>query len=110
MKKEIVSYIRLQNQILNADGTLLEKFPSISQAKRRSRLLQKGGNRVTVDHSEDPKPVVLDFGKRFKHQYISRAEERRVTAEQARKVEKDSARARQQLGLSPAYAKRPQYS
>lgn len=98
-----MKYTRLQNQIFNEDGTLFEKLSSISQAKHRSRMLQKAGNKVTVDHSKDPKPVALNFGRKNpRYQYVSRAEERRFAAERARRQREETAKAKASLGLSKA--------
>lgn len=57
MKDIPKSLIRKRDKFFHENGTLFEKWPSISQARRRSRLLQAAGCKVQVDKSEDPKPV-----------------------------------------------------
>ena len=82
MKEEKKPYIRIRNRIIHPDGRM-EKFPSISTAKRRSRHLSKAGEKVVVDHSEDPKPLPLNFGHSpggKRRYYVSRAEEQRIEA------------------------------
>lgn len=50
------SFIRKRHVIKFADGAIYKSHFSISDAKRTSRILQRGGAKVEVDHSEDPKP------------------------------------------------------
>jgi hypothetical protein len=97
-----MEYIRRRNVILYADGkSVYESFPSVSQAKRRSRLLQgtgnfrgaavpKDGNRVTVDRSADPKPNWnpyagrrSDPADRFLREAMRAQQAERVAQEQA---------------------------
>ena len=56
-------YVRKRNKIFGPDG-YTQMFPSISQAKKKSRELQKQGHKVELDHSDDPKPKPLHF-KRY---------------------------------------------
>ncbi len=54
---EKVKVIRKRDSFYDEKGKLIQKFPSISQAKRQSRLMQASGRwEVSVDRSEDPKP------------------------------------------------------
>lgn len=64
-------------------GNLIQKFPSISQAKRHSRLMQGAGRwEVSVDRSEDPKPKPRrdrgDAADRFIAQAIRKEQADRV--------------------------------
>lgn len=96
-------FIRVRNRILNENKTLYLKCDSVSAAKKASRELQAKGNKVTVDHSEDPKGKPLNFGRR--HQYVSRAEQRRIEAMNARDAEKKREKIKADL-LSPSQMKK----
>lgn len=55
MSKEKV--IRKREKFYDEKGKMIQSFPSITQAKRHSRLMQSSGRwEVSVDRSEDPKP------------------------------------------------------
>ncbi len=83
--------IRKRNVFLDAEtGKVIQTFPSISQAKRHSRLQQGAGNwEVSVDRSTDPKPK--RYGKRqdaadkFIAEALRKEQAARVAQEQERK-------------------------
>lgn len=76
MPQKEPEFIRTRDRIKDVKTGQVHKFGSISAAKQQSRHLQKSGKVVAVDHSEDPKPQKLDFGR--KHRPVSFAEERRI--------------------------------
>lgn len=89
---EKVKVIRKRDSFYDArHGNLIQKFPSISQAKRQSRLMQSAGRwEVSVDRSEDPKPKPRrdrgDAADRFIAQAIRKEQaERIVKAQEAKK-------------------------
>jgi len=84
--------IRKRNVFLDTDtGKVLETLPSISQAKRKSRLQQAAGRwEVSVDRSTDPKPK--RYGKRqdAADKFIAEA----IRKEQAEKIRQEQERKR----------------
>lgn len=94
-----VKVIRKRDSFYTLEGKLIQKFPSISQAKRHSRLQQGAGNwEVSVDRSDDPKPK--RYGKRMDaaDKFLADA----LRQEQAARIERERERKRgpNTLGLS----------
>jgi hypothetical protein len=83
--------IRKRDSFYDEKGNLVQKFPSITQAKRHSRLMQSAGRwEVSVDRSEDPKPKPRrdrgDAADRFIAQAIRKEQAERIAkAQEARK-------------------------
>lgn len=88
---EKLKVIRKRESFFDARyGNLIQKFPSITQAKRHSRLMQSAGRwEVSVDRSEDPKPKPRrdrgDAADRFIAQAIRKEQAERIVQEQERK-------------------------
>jgi hypothetical protein len=83
--------IRKRDSFYDENGKLIQKFPSISQAKRHSRLQQAAGRwEVSVDRSQDPKPK--RYGKRqdAADKFIAEA----LRKEQAEKIRQEQERKR----------------
>jgi hypothetical protein len=89
MKDIPKSLIRKRDKFFHENGTLFESYPSISQARRRSRLLQAAGCKVQVDKSEDPKPKPRrdrgDAADRFIAQAIRKEQAERIAKAQEKK-------------------------
>ena len=85
-----VKVIRKRDAFYDEKGKLIQKFPSISQAKRHSRLMQSSGRwEVSVDRSADPKPAPRrdkgDAADRFIAKAIRAEQAERIAYEKARK-------------------------
>lgn len=80
--------IRKRDKFYHENDTLFESYPSISQARRRSRLLQAAGCKIQVDKSEDPKPQPRrdrgDAADRFIAEAVRREQAARIAQEQER--------------------------
>lgn len=89
MKDSPKVLIRKREKFYHENGNLYETWPSISQARRRSRLLQAAGCKVQVDRSEDPKPVPRrdkgDAADRFIAQAIRKEQAERIAKAQEKK-------------------------
>ena len=87
---EKVKVTRKRDSFYDEKGKLIQKFPSISQAKRHSRLMQSAGRwEVSVDRSEDPKPKPRrdrgDAADRFIAQAIRKEQAERIAKAQEKK-------------------------
>jgi hypothetical protein len=87
---EKVKVVRKRESFYTPEGKLIQTFPSISQAKRHSRLQQGAGNwEVSVDRSSDPKPVTkrkrMDAADKFIAEAIRQEQAAKVAQEQERK-------------------------
>jgi hypothetical protein len=87
---EKVKVIRKRDSFYTPEGKLIQKFPSISQAKRHSRLQQGAGNwEVSVDRSADPKPPRshkrMDAADKFIADALRKEQAEKVRQEQERK-------------------------
>lgn len=83
--------IRKRDRFYTEDGKLFEKFESITQAKRQSRLWQQSGmHTVSVDRSDDPKPVPKrargDAADRFIAAALREQQAARIAQERERKL------------------------
>lgn len=82
--------IRKRDSFYDEKGQLIQKFPSITQARRHSRLMQSSGRwEVSVDRSEDPKPTPRrdrgDAADRFIAQAIRKEQAERIAKARAEK-------------------------
>lgn len=87
---EKLKVTRKRDSFYDEKGKLIKKFPSISQAKRQSRLMQSAGRwEVSVDRSEDPKPAPRrdrgDAADRFLAQVLRKEQAERIEKAQAAK-------------------------
>jgi hypothetical protein len=87
---EKIKVIRKRDSFYDEKGKLIQKYPSISQAKRQSRLMQSAGRwEVSVDRSEDPKPKPRrdrgDAAARFIAQAIRKEQTERIAKAQESK-------------------------
>lgn len=87
---EKVKVTRKRDSFYDEKGKLIQKFPSISQAKRHSRLMQSAGRwEVSVDRSEDPKPKRstkrMDAADKFLAEALRKEQAARIAQAQARK-------------------------
>jgi hypothetical protein len=83
---EKVKVIRKRDSFYGENGKMIQKFPSISQAKRHSRLMQASGSwEVSVDRSDDPKPAPRRDKGDAADRFIAKA----IRAEQAARIQQN---------------------
>lgn len=87
---EKLKVTRKRDSFYGPDGKLIQQFPSISQAKRHSRLMQSAGRwEVSVDRSTDPKPKRstkrMDAADKFIAEAIRKEQAAKIAQEQERK-------------------------